>query len=241
MNKKVVMVTGAARGIGKSIAKVFASKNYDIILHYHTSKDEALALKESLEKEYNIQVFLVSCNLMNELEIEKLVEEVKLKYQKIDVLINNAALSMDCEMIEKTKEQFLKVLEVNLIAPFLLIKGLSSILIGGTVINISSTDADDTGSSLSIDYSASKAGLNSITKTLSLALPNIRICAIAPNWVKTEAVLEMDKEYLEKELKRVGQKELIEPIEVANKVLEVVENKEIISGSIVRIDRKEEQ
>ena len=236
MNKKVVLITGAAKGIGAEVAKEFAKNGYQLILHYFTSVDKVVKLKKELEIKYNTEVFLVKADLSIELEINNMIKEICNKFDRIDVLVNNAALSMDCDILEKTKEQFIKVLEVNLIAPFLLVKKLSTVLEGGTVINISSTDADDTGSSFSIDYCASKAGLNSLTKTLALAYPNIRICAVAPNWVKTEAILEMDPVYLENELKRIGQKELIEPSVVAKKIMEIVENKKIISGTIGRIE-----
>ena len=230
-----------ALGIGAATANEFAKKNYDIILHYFTSKDSVIKLKNDLEKKYNTSVYLVQADLSKEEDILTLVTNIKLSYSKIDVLVNNAALSIDCDILEKSKNQFLKVLEVNLIAPFLLIKELSCLLQEGVVINISSTDADDTGSSLNIDYSASKAGLNSLTKTLSLAFSNIRICAVAPNWVKTEAVQEMDKEYLNSELKRIGQQYLISPEEVAQKIINIVENENYISGSIIKITGKEEK
>lgn len=236
MNKKVVLITGSAKGIGAEVAREFAKTGYQLILHYFTSVDRVIKLKEELELKYSTQVFLIQANLSNEIEINYMIKEIINKFSKIDVLVNNAALSMDCDVLEKTKEEFVKVLEVNLIAPFLLIKKLSTALAGGTVINISSTDADDTGSSINIDYCASKAGLNSLTKTLSLAYQNIRICAIAPNWVKTEAVLEMEPTYLESELKRIGQKNLIEPNIVAKKIIEIVEDTKIPSGSIERIE-----
>lgn len=236
MNKKVVLITGSAKGIGAEVAREFAKTGYQLILHYFTSVDRVIKLKEELELKYSTQVFLIQANLSNEIEINYMIKEIINKFSKIDVLVNNAALSMDCDVLEKTKEEFVKVLEVNLIAPFLLIKKLSTALAGGTVINISSTDADDTGSSINIDYCASKAGLNSLTKTLSLAYPNIRICAVAPNWVKTEAVLEMEPTYLESELKRIGQKNLIEPNIVAKKIIEIVEDTKIPSGSIERIE-----
>ena len=238
MNKKVVMITGAARGIGAATALEFAKNGYDIVLHYNKSSEEAIALKTKLEKEYKTNVLLVQCDLADESEIKEMILKISNLYPHIDVLVNNAALSIDCDVAEKSKEQFLKVLEVNLIAPFLLIKYLSKNLANGIVVNISSTDADNTGNTFNIDYSASKAGLNSITKTLSLAYPDICICAVMPNWVNTEAIQEMNQEFLEDELKRVSQKRLIEPYEVAEKVMEIVLDNNKKSGSIIRIEGK---
>ncbi|MEG2351590.1 MAG: SDR family oxidoreductase, partial [Bacilli bacterium] len=136
----------------------------------------------------------------------------------------------------KTKEEFMRVLEVNLVGTFLVCKYTSKYLDGGVIINVSSTDADDTYSEISMDYCASKAGVNSLTKTLSLALPNVRVISIMPPWVKTDSVMEMNPLYLEKELKRVNQKRLLEKEEVSNKILEIVLNRDIKSGSIVKIE-----
>ena len=102
-----------------------------------------------------------------------------------------------------------------------------------TVINISSTDAVDTYNELSIDYCASKSALNSVTKTLSLAIPNITIVSLMLPWVNTEAIKEMDPIYLENELKRTGQKRLIEPNEVAEKIYDLVTKNNIKTGAII--------
>lgn len=236
MNKKVVMITGAAKGIGAATALEFAKNNYDLILHYNKSKEEVECLKQRLETEYKVNVLLVRCDLTSELEITKMISKINNMYSHIDVLVNNAALSLDCYISNKTKEEFMKVLEVNLVAPFLLVKYLSNNLDKGVVINVSSTDADNTGNVYNIDYSASKAGLNSITRTLSIVYPNIRICGIMPNWVKTEAILEMEHNFLESELKRIGQKELIKPEEVAKKILNIVQDETYKTGSIIRLD-----
>ena len=236
MKNKVLFITGAAKGIGAEVAELFAKFGYDILLHYNTSKEKAYVLKEKLEQCYHIQVTLLEGDLTNEMIRRDIISIIKENYEHIDVLVNNAALSLDCDILEKTKEEFLKVLEVNTVVPVLLVKELYELLEGGTVVNVSSTDSLDTGSPYNIDYCASKAGLNVVTKLLSDRFSNICFYAVAPNWVKTEAVLEMEPEYLESELKRIGQKELIEPKAVAEKICDIVGNKHIPSGSVVRID-----
>lgn len=236
MDKKVVFITGAAKGIGAALAHEFAKNNYDLILHYYTSEEKIYRLKEQLEKEYSSSIFLVKADLSNEYEINEMMNNITNKFLKIDVLINNASLSMDCDIQEKTKEEFMKVLAVNLVAPFLLIKNLSPYLKGGTVINMSSTDADDTYNPISVDYCASKSGLNTLTKVCSDRFLDVRFFAVSPNWVKTEAVLEMNPSYLEEEMKRIGQERLIEPDYVALEVYNIVQNNEIKSGTIIRIE-----
>ena len=236
MKNKVLFITGGAKGIGAEVVKLFAKCGYDILLHYNTSKEKAYTLKDKLENQFNTEVTLLEGDLTSSSAFAEIINVIKEKYEHIDVLINNASLSLDCDILEKTKEEFLKVLEVNTVVPVLLLKELYELLEGGTVVNVSSTDSIDTGSIYNIDYCASKAGLNAATKLLSDRFSNICFYAVAPNWVKTEAVLEMEPEYLKSELKRIGQENLIEPIFVAEKIYNIVENKQMPSGSIVRID-----
>ncbi len=229
--RSVALITGCAKGIGREIALTLARDGYDIIGTYLTSEDDILSLKKKIEF-IGVKFDYYKLDLSNESEINSFCNSIKNKYKNIDILINNAALSMDCEFEDKTKEEFMKVLEVNLVGPFLLIKNLYTILDGGIIINISSTDGINTYQTLNMDYSASKAALINLTKSLALKLENIKIYALCPNWVNTESIREMDQEYLKNELKRIGQYKLIEPNQVADKVIEII-NSNIKSGSII--------
>ena len=126
----------------------------------------------------------------------------------------------------------MKVLEVNLVGPFLLIKKFRNMLTHGMVINISSTDGINTYSTLSMDYSSSKAGLINLTKSLALEFNDIRVYAICPNWVNTETIKEMNQEYLKEEMERVGQKTLINPKDISNKILQIIDSN-YKTGSII--------
>lgn len=229
--RSVALITGCAKGIGRETALTLARDGYDIIGTYLTSEDDILSLKKKIEF-IGVKFDYYKLDLSNESEINSFCNSIKNKYKNIDILINNAALSMDCEFEDKTKEEFMKVLEVNLVGPFLLIKNLYTILDGGIIINISSTDGINTYQTLNMDYSASKAALINLTKSLALKLENIKIYALCPNWVNTESIREMDQEYLKNELKRIGQYKLIEPNQVADKVIEII-NSNIKSGSII--------
>ena len=159
------------------------------------------------------------------------------EFGHIDVLVNNAGIAMDNDIFDKSRDEFLRVLEVNLLGTFLVTKEAVKHMEKGTIINVSSTDGIDTYNPLSMDYCASKAGIISLTKTLALRFPNLNVYAIAPNWVKTPSVLEMDPAYLLNELKRVGQKELIEPYTVALEIYNLTKNI-FPSGTIMRLDNK---
>lgn len=229
--KKNAFITGSAKGIGREIAFNLARSGYNIIATYNTSLKEINELEKKI-KNIGVDFYSYKLDLSSEKSIDEVCNIIKDKYDNIDVLINNAALSLDNNFLDKTKEEFMKVLEVNLVGPFLLIQKLNSLLINSKIINISSTDGINTYSKLSMDYSASKAGLINLTKSLALELENAEIYALCPNWVNTESIREMNQEYLEEEMNRVGQKKLIEPTEVANKVIEIVES-DIESGSII--------
>ena len=228
---KLVLVTGSSKGIGAATIEEFASNGYDVIINYNTSESIALSLYNKIKEKYDINVYLEKFDITNELEVKNIFN----KY-KIDILINNAAISIDSNIEEKDKNSFMKVLEVNIFGTFLMIKTFIQSNKEGVIVNVSSTDAIDTYNILSIDYSASKAAILNMTKNMANNYNSFKICAICPNWVNTEAIREMNEEYLESEMKRIGQKKLIEPNIVAKKIYDIVTDNNIISGSIVRVD-----
>lgn len=235
MKRKVAVVTGSARGIGKELIKKFASINYDVVIVYNTSEKDALELKNYIKTNYIVDVLVVKCDITKEEDIEIMLSEVLKKYSKIDVLINNAAYACDNYIIDKTKEEFMKVLEVNVVGTFLVTKYFYPYLYGGIIINVSSTDAVDTYNRISMDYCASKAGVNSLTKTFAQEFENIKIIGVMPKWTNTESIKEMNQEYLYSELKRINQDRLYEPEEVAENIINIINDRTIKSGSIVRV------
>lgn len=233
--KKTVLVTGAAKGIGNACIMEFAKQGYNVVINYLNSEKKALELKNTVENLYNVNVLCIKADISNEDEVKKMIDEIIKTYGNIDVLINNAAYVCDNHYIDKTKEEFLRVLEVNVIGTFLVTKYASKYMDNGTVINVSSLDATETYNELSMDYCASKAGVNSLAQTFSLAIPNIKFISLMLPWVKTETVEEMFDEYLESELKRTGQKRLLKKEEVAEKIYDLIEDNTIKSGSIVKM------
>lgn len=227
----VVLITGCAIGIGREMALKFAKEGYDIIGTYNTSVDKIDDLKETIEL-MGVKFDSYKIDLTKEDEINDFCKYIRDKYGGINVLVNNAAKSLDNEFSLKTKAEFMEVLEVNLVAPFLLVQALSKIMANGVIINIASTDGINTYTKLNMDYSASKAGLINLTKSIALELSNIKVYAVCPNWVNTESIREMEPSYLASEMKRVGQEKLIEPSAVATKVYELA-NGSKVSGSII--------
>ena len=190
-----------------------------------------------IEEKYHVNVESFYFDLSDEESVKNLFKNVKNKYKKIDYLINNAAISLDSYIFDKTKEEFMKVLETNLVGTFLMMKYFDEIT-DGFIINMSSTDGIDTGSIYSIDYNASKAAINSLTKTFSLESNNT-IISICPNWIDTESTGEMDKDYLDSELKRIKQNKLI-GVSVIPKVIDDCIKNKVPTGSLIRIESDED-
>jgi len=230
---KTMLITGASSGIGKVIATYFANLGVNLILTYHKNYNDVDKLKNELVNQYNINVDCFYLDLASEKSIKKLVSEVRNKYKKINYLINNAAISLDNYLYDKTKEEFMKVLEINVVGTFLMMKYFNK-MVKDYIINISSTDGIDTGSIHSLDYNVSKAGINILTKTFSLDSTN-KIISICPNWIDTLSTNEMDQDYLNSELKRIKQDKLISEITIP-KVIDNCIKESIASGSIIRID-----
>lgn len=219
----VVLITGASKGIGLTLSKILHEYGATVIGVYNSTKIDT--------EEYDIY----KCDLSNEIDIKNLIDYVIKKHEKIDVVVNCGALCLDNDIYDKTKEEFMKVLEVNLVGTFLMCKYASKVMDKGVIINMSSTDAQDTFNPISMDYGASKAGVENLTKNLALRFPKLKICALAPNWVDTETVLSMNPNYLESELKRIGQDKLLKKEEVAIKIIEIIINDDIRSGEIIRM------
>lgn len=236
---KTVLITGASRGIGASIALEFVKNNYNVVISYNSSKCEGEKVKEYIEKNYKVKCLMVKCDISSEIEVSHMVDLSLKEFGNIDVLINNASVSMDNDIMSKSKDEFLRVVEVNLVGTFLVTREVIKKCNVNTIVNISSTDSTSTYSKLNIDYSCSKAGVNILSKTFSLCYPDIKICTIMPNWVNSETVLSMNSDYLEEEMKRIGQKKLIDKEYVARKTYEVVVDKFIKNGDIIRIDEGE--
>ena len=223
----VALVTGSASDVGKAISLLLAKNNYDLILTYHKKEIDYL---DELKK-YDISVKTYKLDITDEDEIEEVINSV----DKIDVLINCAAISIDNEIKSKTKNEFMKVLEVNLVGTFLMTKYSVTKMNKGTIINISSLDSTKTFNSYSTDYIASKAGVNSLTNTFSLEYNNIRFISLLFPWINTSSVREMNPEYLKEEMDKYNQTRLMETDEVAKVVLDTI-NSDIESGSIIEVN-----
>ena len=222
---KKLLITGISSDISKSIVNIFKDE-YEIIGIYHTTLD------------LNIDnIDLYKCDVTDEEEVKELVNLLKEKYGTIDVLINAHSKESDEYILDKTADSFNEVLSTIITGTFLMMKYSIKYLNVSYIVNISSTDSIDTYNEYNIDYSVSKSGLNMMTKIFSETFPSINFKLILLNYVNTYTTRLMNPEYLKSELNRIGQKELIKPDFIADKLKDIVDsnNKELI----VRIDNND--
>lgn len=237
--RKVVLVTGASKGIGAAIAIEFAKNNYDVIVNYCSDLDGAQDTLRQVSKYSNGIVY--QCDISNEDEVKKMAEDLKMKYSNIDVLVNNAGIAIDSVFEDKNAMDFNKILNVNLVGTFLVSKYIGSIMLNnksGNIINISSTNGIDTYYEYSLDYDASKAGVISLSHNLANHFaPYIRVNTICPGWVNTAMNKEMDKEYLSEECKKIKLGRFAEPEEIAKVVMFLAsDNASYINDAVIRVD-----
>ena len=239
MTNKVVLITGASRGIGKSCALEYAKNGYNVVINYNTSVKEATELKEYILQKYDVDVHIIKADLTNENDIDNMVKNVIDTFGKIDVLVNNAGIAIDCLVEDKTKENFIKTLDTNLIGPFLLSRQCSKYMPkGSSIIMVSSTNGIDTYYPYSLDYDASKAGLISLTNNLSQVLaPNIRVNSVAPGWVMTDMNKELDDEYIKDESSKILLNRFATPEEIAKVIYFLSsEDASYINNTVIRVD-----
>ena len=171
MEKKIIIITGASRGIGREIAKTLAREGYTIIANYNKSEREAQKLKKELQEE-NKEIDIYKANIANEEETQEMIKYVIKKYKKIDVLINNAGIDKIQLVTEVTKKDWDEIINTNLYGTFYISQQAAKNMIQnkqGKIINISSIWGQ-IGASMEVVYSISKAGVDGLTKALAKEL-----------------------------------------------------------------------
>ena len=202
MQEKVVLVTGGSKGIGAEIVRSLAMDGHIVILNYNKSETKAMQIKNELQN-IGKQVDIFKADVSKREEVKKMVKYCINKYNKIDVLINNAGIS-DVKMFQDiTDEDWNLMLQTNLTSSFYTIQESLNSMINrkeGCIINISSIWGLS-GAACEVHYSVSKAGLDAMTKSLAKELgpSNIRVNSIAPGIIDTD----MNKHLNAKEIKDI--------------------------------------
>lgn len=217
-----VLVTGGARGLGIAISLYYLKMGHSVVVNYNNSDEMALKLKS----EYGDRVSIVKADVSNEDDVKRMFDALG----ELDVVVNNAGIAKDSDPMEKSAEEFLEVIKVNLLGTFLVSKYAVNHVDKGCIVNISSTNALDTYYPESMDYDASKAGVISLTHNFSLYLKDrdIRVNVVCPDWIDTDMNLEMDEEYK----KSLGV--FLKPEEVAKVVYDVSVDKSV-NDVVIRV------
>lgn len=200
---KVALITGGLGNIGRELISVLSEKNINIfIIDKDINETSAKQFIDNIKNKNNISIDMLDVNLLNEESFGKIFSEFSKKYSKLDYLVNLAAFYDDCpgwgvDFEEEGYEAWLKVLKVNLMAPFFLVQKLKSLLLESkeaSIVNVSSMYGvtapdhrlyDGTDMTNPCAYSASKAGMNQVTQWLSTVLaPNIRVNTVSPGGIE---------------------------------------------------------
>ena len=240
MERKVALITGGSRGIGKKVAEEFAKHGYDLVINY-VSDNTNLEELENDFKSLGAKALFVKTDVTNFEDCSNMVNKAIEEYGRIDVLVNNAGITKDSLLIRMKEEDFDKVININLKGTFNVTKKVVSFMIKqkeGKIINISSV-VGVVGNAGQANYSASKAGIIGFTKTLAkeLASRNIRVNAVAPGFIQTDmtsVLKDSVKENINNQipLKRMGTAE-----EVANVVYFLADDvSSYITGQVINVD-----
>lgn len=240
MDKKVVLVTGGSRGIGLAIAKKFALNNYNVVINYCSDDSNAKkALKEL--NDIGCEALLIKADVSDEESVKNMMNTIIHKFNRLDCVINNASICLDKPLLTKTKDDFMKILSVNLVGTFLVSKYSYEYLSKQeypSIINISSTNGIDTIYPDGLDYDASKAGVISLTKNLAREFsPKIRVNCVAPGWCETDMTKDISPIYKKEEEEKILLKRFSKPEEIAN-VVWFLSTKEAvyINSEVIRTD-----
>lgn len=186
---KVALITGATRGIGKAIAIRLANAGFDIALNYRKENDDLTNTKSEIEKA-GVDCLPVQGDISSFEDCERIAKEIFDKFGKIDVLVNNAGITKDMLLMRMKPEDFLSVVDVNLIGTFNMTRNVVPYMVkarSGKIVNISSVVGIE-GNAGQTNYAASKAGIIGFTKSLAreLGSRNILVNAVAPGFIETD-------------------------------------------------------
>ena len=237
---KIVLVTGAGRGIGASIAKRFASEGAEVIINY-SGNDEAAQKTVDEITAIGGQAQKYKCSVNDSESVKVMIDEIIKKFGRIDILVNNAGITKDGLMLRMTDEDFDRVIDVNLKGTFNCTKYVSKYMLkqkSGKIINISSV-VGLSGNAGQVNYSASKAGIIGITKSAAKELSSrgITVNAVAPGYVDTDMTKVLSDNIRNEILKNIPLQRMGNVEDISNCVAFLAsEDASYITGQVISVD-----
>lgn len=235
-DKKVALITGGSRGIGKACALELAKAGYDVAINYVGNEEAANATVVEL-KALGSNTCALKFDVTNKEAVEAGVKEVVDKYGKIDVLVNNAGITRDGLFMRMTPENWEAVINTNLNSAFYVSSPVVKLMIkqrSGAVINMSSI-VGVFGNAGQANYAAAKAGLIGFTKALAkeVASRNVRVNAIAPGFIETDMTKDLP---LDGMAEHIPMKKLGQPEDIAKAVKFLAEDAPYVTGQVLQVD-----
>jgi 3-oxoacyl-[acyl-carrier-protein] reductase len=237
---KIVLVTGAGRGIGASIARRFASEGAEVIVNY-SGNDEAAQKTVDEITATGGQSQKYKCSVNDSESVKVMIDEIIKEFGRIDILVNNAGITKDGLMLRMTDEDFDRVIDVNLKGTFNCTKYVSKYMLkqkSGKIINISSV-VGLSGNAGQVNYSASKAGIIGITKSAAKELSSrgITVNAVAPGYVDTDMTKVLSDNIRNEILKNIPLQRMGNVEDISNCVAFLAsEDASYITGQVISVD-----
>ena len=237
---KVALITGASRGIGKEIALTLSSYGATVIINYNGSKERAgEVLSEITKNQGNAIVYQADVSDFE--AVKKMVSDIKEQFGTIDIVVNNAGITRDNLILRMSEDEFDDVLSVNLKGVFNCVRNVSPLMLKkryGKIINISSI-VGIRGNAGQINYSASKAGVIGLTKSLAKELGSrgITVNAVAPGYVNTDMTQDLKDEWKDQIKEQVPLKKFGEVADIAQTVAFLASDySSYITGQTIQVD-----
>ncbi|MGL4847885.1 MAG: 3-oxoacyl-[acyl-carrier-protein] reductase [Clostridium sp.] len=240
LKDKNAIVTGGARGIGKAVALKLASLGVNVLINYRSNDVEANEVKKEIEA-LGVKAEIFKCDISELEKVNEMISFAKEKFDRIDILVNNAGITKDTLLLRMKEEDFDTVIDVNLKGVFNCLKAITPIMVKqreGSIINLSSV-VGIVGNAGQINYSASKAGVIGMTKSLAKELGGrgIRVNAVAPGFIETDMTESLGDKYKDEIKKGIPLKKLGSAKDVANLVSFLAsEESAYITGQVINVD-----
>ena len=241
LHNKVAIITGANRGIGKSIVETFAENGATIIACVRTLNSDTESWMKSVEERFNVPVTPVLVDLSDDESVKDLVKKIILISKKVDILVNNAGIASGALFQMTTISELRKVFEINFFSQIVISQGISRIMSrnkSGSIINLASTSAfiADPGT---LAYGSSKSAFARATKSMATELGpmGIRVNALAPSVTKTDMFDQMSADARDSLIESSALKRYAEPQDIANVALFLASDLSLyVTGQVIRVD-----